>query len=124
MNRKKGPPCKICGKPGKAKGYCTAHYGALWQSNDPALGMAPKPPCLEPGCDGVNFCKGFCRSHYRKQYRLEAKIQSQADVRDSQIAAPSWLVSYIDERRAMGIPREGLDLGGLGCDFEEWEIIR
>jgi hypothetical protein len=58
-----------CGKPIRARGYCTAHYGRLLRHGDPTAGVKtgrkpkPKPECSAAGCQLLARRRGYCPDH-------------------------------------------------------------
>lgn len=61
--------CSIpdCGKPSRAKGYCSSHWYKWKHNGDPLLSRKPeKQACTVSGCGDLATGKGYCRNHYYK----------------------------------------------------------
>lgn len=62
---------EVCGKPAKAKGYCTAHYKRMRRWGDPLL-YAPvkeKKTCSVIDCGLPVNARGLCNKHYPRLKR-------------------------------------------------------
>lgn len=62
-----------CENPVRHKDMCNTHYTRQRIHGDPLMKKKPGRPkntssCLEPGCNGIYYCKGMCRIHYRESY--------------------------------------------------------
>jgi hypothetical protein len=71
-NTRKHWLCTIqgCGKPHRAKGYCSAHYWSWRNNGDPLIGrprqLRMSGKCLVNGCDKKARSGGMCHGHYKK----------------------------------------------------------
>lgn len=76
-NRPRAYKCQVsgCGRQGKAKGYCNAHYLRTRTGADmdkPARVADPNRSCAVSGCPGKHYGHGYCRKHFGLHRRLSA----------------------------------------------------
>lgn len=72
--QRRDPQCTIegCGKPHKARGWCSMHYRRWSMHGDPFLiekAWTPRgTPCKHEGCDRERFggARGYCSQHYKR----------------------------------------------------------
>lgn len=60
--------CSIpeCGKPNKARGWCSAHWWR-WKTHGDPLGAVYTPiPCSIDGCETISHARSWCSAHYQR----------------------------------------------------------
>ena len=55
-----------CGKPVKARGYCSMHYMRLHRHKDLLIVRHPFRACKVPDCGERHYAKGYCKKHYTR----------------------------------------------------------